>query len=106
MWKCQNCKESAFSRVVSNLIAYRYGNFVLEKGASHSAQVLDTGSHHSFISSYQASKLKLPVIKRVALNIAPFGSQVVKGEFDVVTCHIHLGERVVCTKLVVQYTIT
>ncbi|XP_066968346.1 uncharacterized protein [Macrobrachium rosenbergii] len=63
---------------------------------------LDIGSQRSFISSWLARKLKLPVIKCVALNIAQFGSQVVKGKFDVVACRIHLGERVVPTKLVVH----
>ncbi|XP_068235693.1 uncharacterized protein [Palaemon carinicauda] len=61
---------------------------------------LDTGSQRSFISVKIARQLGPPVVGKVALNIAPFGSTEISGQYDVVSCRVEIGRRVVRMKLV------
>ncbi|XP_068203708.1 uncharacterized protein [Palaemon carinicauda] len=71
-----------------------------KQGSKRVRLFLDTGSQKSFISAKTARQLGLPVVGKVALNIAPFGSAEISGQYDVVSCRIEIGRRVVQMKLV------
>ncbi|XP_068211721.1 uncharacterized protein [Palaemon carinicauda] len=59
-----------------------------KQGSKRVRLFLDSGSQKSFISAKTARQLGLPVVGRVALNIAPFGSAEISGQYDVVSCFI------------------
>ncbi|XP_064089903.1 uncharacterized protein LOC135203902 [Macrobrachium nipponense] len=73
-----------------------------KQGSKRVRLFLDTGSQRSFISAKTAKQLGLPVVGKVALNIAPFGSAEISGQYDVVSCRVEMGNRIVQMKLVVQ----
>ncbi|XP_068201726.1 uncharacterized protein [Palaemon carinicauda] len=70
------------------------------QGSKRVRLFLDTGSQKSFISAKTARQLGLPVVGKVALNIAPFGSAEISGQYDVVSCRVEIGRRIVRMKLV------
>ncbi|XP_066965447.1 uncharacterized protein [Macrobrachium rosenbergii] len=73
-----------------------------KQGSKRVRLFLDTGSQRSFISAKTGKQLGLPVVGKVALNIAPFGSAEISGQYDVVSCRVEMGNRIVRMKLVVH----
>ncbi|XP_068201656.1 uncharacterized protein [Palaemon carinicauda] len=71
-----------------------------QQGSKRVRLFLDMGSQRSFISAKIARQLGLPVVGKVALNIAPFGSAEISGQYDVVSYRVEIGRRVVRMKLV------
>ncbi|XP_068247724.1 uncharacterized protein [Palaemon carinicauda] len=71
-----------------------------KQGSKRVRLFLDSGSQKSFISAKTARQLGLPVVGRVALNIAPFGSAEISGQYDVVSCRVEMGKKIVRMKLV------
>ncbi|XP_068212568.1 uncharacterized protein [Palaemon carinicauda] len=71
-----------------------------KQGSKRVRLFLDSGSQRSFISAKIASQLGLPVVGRVSLNIAPFGSTEISGQYNVVSCRVEMGKRTVRMKLV------
>ncbi|XP_068205166.1 uncharacterized protein [Palaemon carinicauda] len=71
-----------------------------KQGSKRVRLYLDTGSLKSFISVKTARQLGLLVVGRVELNIATFGSAEISGQYDVVSCRVEIGRRVVRMKLV------
>ncbi|XP_068200667.1 uncharacterized protein [Palaemon carinicauda] len=76
-----------------------------KQGSKRVRLFLDTSNQKSFISAKTARQLGLPVVGRVALNIAPFGSAEISGQYDVVSCRVEIGRRVVRMKLVAHENI-
>ncbi|XP_068250231.1 uncharacterized protein [Palaemon carinicauda] len=71
-----------------------------KQGSKRVRLFLDTGSQKSFISAKTTRQLGLPVVERIALNIALFGSAEISGQYDVVSCRVEMGKRIVRMKLV------
>ncbi|XP_068242158.1 uncharacterized protein [Palaemon carinicauda] len=71
-----------------------------KQGSKRVHLFLDSGSQKSFISAKTERQLGLPVVGRVALNIAPFGSTEINGQPDVISCRVEMGKRTVRMKLV------
>ncbi|XP_068213538.1 uncharacterized protein [Palaemon carinicauda] len=71
-----------------------------KQGSKRVRLFLDTGSQKSFISAKTARQLGLPVVGRVALNMAPFGSAEISEQYDVVSCRVEMGKRIIRMKLV------
>ncbi|XP_068242281.1 uncharacterized protein [Palaemon carinicauda] len=71
-----------------------------KQGSKRVRLFLDTGRQKSFIFAKIARQLGLPVVRKVALNIAPFGSAEISGQYDVISCRIEIGRRVERMKLV------
>ncbi|XP_068215779.1 uncharacterized protein [Palaemon carinicauda] len=71
-----------------------------KQGSKRVHLFLDTGSQRSFMSAKIARQLGLPVVGKVALNIGPFGSAEISGQYDAVRCRVEIGRRVIRMKLV------
>ncbi|XP_068213457.1 uncharacterized protein [Palaemon carinicauda] len=71
-----------------------------KQGSKRVRLILDSGSQRSFISAKIASQLGLPVVGRVSLNIAPFGSAEISRQYNVVSCRVEMGKRTMRMKVV------
>ncbi|XP_068229708.1 uncharacterized protein [Palaemon carinicauda] len=61
-----------------------------KQGSKRVCLFLDSGSQRRFISAKIANQLGLPVVGRVSLNIAPFGSAEISGQYNVVSCRVEM----------------
>ena len=63
--------------------------------------VIDSGSQRSFISQSLASKLKLPLISQISIQLSTFGTEPVLHEFDVVKTRVQIGSHRFVAKFLV-----
>ncbi|XP_064112036.1 uncharacterized protein LOC135219307 [Macrobrachium nipponense] len=103
----QSCKSAKVAQTSSvdlpcTILPTAMAEIHHKQGSKRVRLFLDTGSQRSFISAKTAKQLGLPVVGKVALNIAPFGSAEISGQYDVVSCRVEMGNRIVRMKLVVH----